>query len=147
MAARVATLVITAAAIAIAAALPQKEQLTNPRSGSAEAIAEGRTLFRSSAGNCHGIDARGGTRGPDLTRASPSTREPAGCSGRTTSAAASMPRRSVTASAAGRTSRWPPVPRSSRSACPRKAGESLRPRSNDGGVCQRHAYNLVIGQD
>jgi alcohol dehydrogenase (cytochrome c) len=66
MAARVATLVITAAAIAIAAAPAQKEQLTNPRSGNADAISEGRTLFRSECSYCHGIDARGGSRGPDL---------------------------------------------------------------------------------
>lgn len=67
MAARVATLVITAAAIAIAAASAQKQELTNPRSGNAEAIAEGRTLFRGECSYCHGIDARGGSRGPDLT--------------------------------------------------------------------------------
>jgi len=67
MAARVVTLVITAAVVAIAAAAPQKEQLTNPRSSNADAIAEGRTLFRSECSYCHGINARGGSRGPDLT--------------------------------------------------------------------------------
>jgi PQQ-dependent dehydrogenase (methanol/ethanol family) len=66
MAARVLTLVMAAALIAIAAAAPQKEQLTNPRGDKAEAINEGRTLFRSECSYCHGIDARGGSRGPDL---------------------------------------------------------------------------------
>ena len=46
-------------------ASPQ-EQLTNPVAGRPEAIAEGRVQFRLDCGFCHGIDARGGGRGPDL---------------------------------------------------------------------------------
>ena len=67
MATRVLALVMTALLVAIAAAAPQQEQVTNPLAGKPDAIAEGRTLFRSECSYCHGIDARGGSRGPDLT--------------------------------------------------------------------------------
>jgi alcohol dehydrogenase (cytochrome c) len=68
MATRVLTLVMAALLVAIAAAAPQEKQpATNPRAGSDDAIAEGRTLFRSECSYCHGLDARGGSRGPDLT--------------------------------------------------------------------------------
>jgi alcohol dehydrogenase (cytochrome c) len=52
-----------------AAAQPQPQ--TNPRAGNADAIAEGQTLFRSECSYCHGIGARGGARGPDLTAGRP----------------------------------------------------------------------------
>jgi PQQ-dependent dehydrogenase (methanol/ethanol family) len=67
MATRVLTLVMASVLVAIAAAAPQQEPRTNPRAGNADAIDEGRTLFRSECSYCHGINARGGGRGPDLT--------------------------------------------------------------------------------
>jgi mono/diheme cytochrome c family protein len=39
----------------------------NPRAGDASAIVEGGAMFRTFCAGCHGVDARGGTRGPDLT--------------------------------------------------------------------------------
>ena len=39
----------------------------NPRAGDPLAVAEGGAMFRTFCANCHGVDARGGTRGPDLT--------------------------------------------------------------------------------
>ncbi len=45
-------------------ALPQKK---NPVEGDATAIREGKSLFRANCSPCHGLDARGGGRGPDLT--------------------------------------------------------------------------------
>jgi putative heme-binding domain-containing protein len=40
---------------------------TNPLAGNPEAIKEGTSLFRSNCSPCHGLNARGGGRGPDLT--------------------------------------------------------------------------------
>jgi cytochrome c oxidase cbb3-type subunit 3 len=40
----------------------------NPLSGDPGAIREGASLFRVNCSLCHGLDARGGSRGPDLTR-------------------------------------------------------------------------------
>ncbi len=39
----------------------------NPVAGAATAIREGSSLFRANCSPCHGLDARGGGRGPDLT--------------------------------------------------------------------------------
>jgi putative heme-binding domain-containing protein len=39
----------------------------NPLAGNAAAIAEGTSLFRANCSPCHGLNARGGARGPDLT--------------------------------------------------------------------------------
>jgi len=39
----------------------------NPVTGDATAIREGSSLFRANCSPCHGLDARGGGRGPDLT--------------------------------------------------------------------------------
>jgi alcohol dehydrogenase (cytochrome c) len=39
----------------------------NPRAGDPQAIAEGAAMFRTFCVNCHGVDARGGARGPGLT--------------------------------------------------------------------------------
>jgi cytochrome c oxidase cbb3-type subunit 3 len=41
--------------------------VTNPLAGNAGAIAEGTSLFRANCSPCHGLGARGGARGPDLT--------------------------------------------------------------------------------
>lgn len=45
-------------------------QTKNPFAGDAAAIETGRMLFRMSCGGCHGLHAKGGRSGPDLTRGS-----------------------------------------------------------------------------
>jgi cytochrome c oxidase cbb3-type subunit 3 len=51
-----------------AAAPPQGQpQGKNPLAGEAAAIREGASLFRANCSPCHGLNARGGGRGPDLT--------------------------------------------------------------------------------
>jgi cytochrome c oxidase cbb3-type subunit III len=50
--------------------LPQQSterSATNPLAGNLAAIAEGNSLFRGNCSPCHGLNARGGGRGPDLT--------------------------------------------------------------------------------
>jgi putative heme-binding domain-containing protein len=42
-------------------------QKKNPVAGEPAAIREGASLFRANCSPCHGLDARGGGRGPDLT--------------------------------------------------------------------------------
>jgi cytochrome c oxidase cbb3-type subunit 3 len=44
-------------------------QETNPFAGDAKAAKAGESQFRSNCAFCHGLGARGGGRGPDLTRA------------------------------------------------------------------------------
>jgi len=44
-------------------------QATNPFAGDAKAAKAGESQFRSNCAFCHGLGARGGGRGPDLTRA------------------------------------------------------------------------------
>ena len=39
----------------------------NPLAGDPAAIKEGASLFRANCSPCHGLNARGGGRGPDLT--------------------------------------------------------------------------------
>jgi len=46
----------------------QQKELKNPSAGDAAAIHEGESLFRANCSFCHGFDARGGGRGPDLTQ-------------------------------------------------------------------------------
>ena len=41
-------------------------QTTNPYAGQPKAVQEGASLFRANCSPCHGLDARGGGRGPDL---------------------------------------------------------------------------------
>src|SRR5687768_11070977 len=48
------------------AAQPQTEQQTNPFTGDAKAIEQGRNMFRGRCAVCHGMDAKG-YRGTDLT--------------------------------------------------------------------------------
>jgi cytochrome c oxidase cbb3-type subunit 3 len=43
-------------------------QTKNPAEGDKAAIVEGESLFRANCSFCHGIGARGGGRGPDLTQ-------------------------------------------------------------------------------
>ena len=45
----------------------QQAAATNPVAGNAAAIREGASLFRSNCSPCHGPNAQGGGRGPDLT--------------------------------------------------------------------------------
>lgn len=45
-------------------------QTKNPYAGDAAAAETGRMLFRMSCGGCHGLHAKGGRSGPDLTRGS-----------------------------------------------------------------------------
>jgi cytochrome c oxidase cbb3-type subunit 3 len=47
--------------------LSAQEQKKNPVGGDATAIREGASLFRANCSPCHGLDAHGGGRGPDLT--------------------------------------------------------------------------------
>ncbi len=55
----------------LAAAQSQEARATpNPRAGDPEALVEGAAMFRTFCAGCHGVDARGGTRGPDLTSGS-----------------------------------------------------------------------------
>jgi len=43
------------------------QERSNPLAGEASAIKEGASLFRGNCSPCHGLNARGGGRGPDLT--------------------------------------------------------------------------------
>ncbi len=52
-----------------ALALPLLAQDKNPFAGNAQAAKVGESQFRANCAFCHGLGARGGGRGPDLTRA------------------------------------------------------------------------------
>src|SRR6202140_4712858 len=45
----------------------QNTQAANPFAGDPAAIREGASLFRANCSPCHGLNARGGGRGPELT--------------------------------------------------------------------------------
>jgi cytochrome c oxidase cbb3-type subunit III len=45
----------------------QEKAVTNPVAGNPAAIHEGASLFRGNCSPCHGLNAQGGGRGPDLT--------------------------------------------------------------------------------
>jgi len=70
--------VTLAAALIAAAALPLLAQTSatiaddarNPLAGDTSAIKQGQVLFRQECVFCHGVGARGGARGPDLTAGS-----------------------------------------------------------------------------
>lgn len=55
--------------LAAAAGLPLHAQGKNPLGDAPEAAKRGEFQFRSNCSFCHGLGARGGGRGPDLTRA------------------------------------------------------------------------------
>jgi putative heme-binding domain-containing protein len=46
----------------------QAQETTNPLAGNPKAIEEGASQFRADCALCHGMQANGGSRGPDLTR-------------------------------------------------------------------------------
>jgi cytochrome c oxidase cbb3-type subunit 3 len=54
---------------AVLLALPLLAQDKNPFAGNAQAAKVGESQFRANCAFCHGLGARGGGRGPDLTRA------------------------------------------------------------------------------
>ncbi|PYT32097.1 MAG: hypothetical protein DMG58_10790 [Acidobacteria bacterium] len=62
-------LVCTLIGIALAGitASAQEKEIKNPLAEEAAAIQEGSSLFRANCALCHGLKARGGGRGPDLT--------------------------------------------------------------------------------
>ncbi len=53
--------------LAAESASAQEKAARNPLSGDPTAIREGASLFRANCSPCHGLNARGGGRGPDLT--------------------------------------------------------------------------------
>lgn len=53
--------------VLIHAQTSQNTQAANPVAGDPQAIREGASLFRANCSPCHGLNARGGGRGPDLT--------------------------------------------------------------------------------
>jgi len=61
-------LLLTPAVLAIVlTARSQEKAVTNPVAGNPRAIQEGASLFRPNCSPCHGLNAQGGGRGPDLT--------------------------------------------------------------------------------
>ena len=59
-------LLVAVAAMCLPAA-GQEKAVANPFAGKAAAIQEGASLFRANCSMCHGLNAKGGTRGPDLS--------------------------------------------------------------------------------
>jgi putative heme-binding domain-containing protein len=51
-----------------AASIVEAQDVKNPLAGDPKEIQEGAFLFRGNCGLCHGLNAHGGSRGPDLTR-------------------------------------------------------------------------------
>ena len=51
----------------LTSAAAQEKEMKNPLAGDLEAVKQGRSHFRQTCAVCHGLDARGGGRGPDLT--------------------------------------------------------------------------------
>ena len=45
----------------------QEKPVTNPAAANSASINEGASLFRANCSPCHGLSAKGGGRGPDLT--------------------------------------------------------------------------------
>jgi cytochrome c oxidase cbb3-type subunit III len=69
----VSTMMIASLAIPIwgqATSPPSRENIKNPLAGDLRAITQGQVLFRQECVFCHGVGARGGVRGPDLTTGS-----------------------------------------------------------------------------
>lgn len=53
---------------AVSAGLVASPEQNNPYQGEKSAVREGASLFRANCSWCHGLNARGGGRGPDLTQ-------------------------------------------------------------------------------
>jgi putative heme-binding domain-containing protein len=70
LAVRAATFALAMASVYLAAcatpALGQEKEIKNPLTGDPSAIQEGSSLFRANCSPCHGLNAGGGGRGPDL---------------------------------------------------------------------------------
>ena len=62
------TFSITAGAAQPSSPAGPGKEVQNPLAGDPEAIQVGRASFRMRCSICHGVEASGGTRGPDLTR-------------------------------------------------------------------------------
>ncbi len=58
---------VAAVMVLLGLARAQEKADTNPVAGNPVAIAEGHSLFRANCSPCHGLNAQGGGRGPDLT--------------------------------------------------------------------------------
>lgn len=58
---------LLAATVCFMVAGGQAQEKGNPLAGDPAAIKEGASLFRADCSPCHGLNARGGGRGPDLT--------------------------------------------------------------------------------
>lgn len=63
------TVLAVAGPLRLARSTAAAQELKNPLAGTPKEIEEGAFLFRSNCSLCHGLGARGGSRGPDLTRA------------------------------------------------------------------------------
>lgn len=64
---RYSVMLATISAALVLAARSQEKAVTNPVAGNPRAIHEGASLFRANCSPCHGLNAKGGGRGPDLT--------------------------------------------------------------------------------
>jgi putative heme-binding domain-containing protein len=65
-----ASIVATATTALSQVATPPAASKRNPLAGDPKAITQGAVLFRQECAYCHGVSARGGMRGPDLTTGS-----------------------------------------------------------------------------
>jgi cytochrome c oxidase cbb3-type subunit 3 len=68
LAATLFTFSITAGAAQPSSLAGPEKEVQNPLAGDPEAIQVGRSNFRMKCSICHGVEASGGSRGPDLTR-------------------------------------------------------------------------------
>jgi cytochrome c oxidase cbb3-type subunit 3 len=59
--------VLTAECLVALTAMGQEKPISNPVAGNPAAIREGASLFRANCAMCHGLNAKGGGRGPDLS--------------------------------------------------------------------------------
>ena len=66
----IASIVATASTVFSQVVSPPAAPTRNPLAGDAKAITQGAVLFRQDCAYCHGVSARGGMRGPDLTTGS-----------------------------------------------------------------------------
>src|SRR5882724_4671589 len=66
---RIGLRVMVCAIAALCAGMISEAQTKNPYAGDAKVAKLGESQFRSNCAFCHGLGARGGGRGPDLTRA------------------------------------------------------------------------------